>query len=500
MDHDSPQVLPHLRNVHPRPAKTPHAIEETLNPHETSSSAKDAVGTLSSSIIPTTADDKPISNSQQPWTPAHKRKTESSAVERISNSPHTDPQPSKTSPANILVTPKSGDDLSVDEAHDCVIDIAKELAALSERIQARKIAASKNYTSPLLSQQSSPTTVTSSITSEMQATSQPDLLIEEVFAASSERTQARKIAASKNRTSPSISQQSSLPIVTDPVTSEMQATSQLDLATKEELHLALPPVTQSRLVSPEKPDFKKAFVLPHLRKAEQHDNSASKEQVAQEDKLLPHLRGLGQDSKTLPATNIRNSHTTSMHSRQSSKPSHDSELPIRMGDVSLDPLSQEPSGDQVPSKSLASSEPVSQSGMVTGDEQKPKDLQVASTNTPSQRGVTATAHENEGKNTEQAFLPSSKPNDLDQPSSGKEKYHLKDNTTSSFLDKWGSKASTRSPKFKAPTTTGSNTEPGENLEEQLIFKSWPGQTARSRPSKYCHGQSPVDSLHGVLTD
>ena len=382
-----------------------------------------------------------------------------------------------------------------------MIDIAKELAALSERIQARKIAASKNNNSPLLSQQSSLPIVKDSITSEMQATSQPDLLIEEVLAASCESRHARKIAASKNHTSPSISQQSSLPIVTDPINSEMQATSQPDLTTKEELHSASLPVRQSTIASSKRPDSKKAFVLPHLRKAEQHDNAASKEQLALEDKLLPHLRGLGKASKTWSATNMRNSHTTSVHSRQSPKPSHDSELPIRMGDVSSILLSQEPSDDQVPSKPLASLEPVSQSGMVTGDEQKQKDLQVASTNTPSQRGVIATAQKNEGEITEEAFLPSSEPHDLNQPSSGKEEYHLKENLTPSFLDKWGSKAVTRSSKFKAPTTTGSNTEPGENLEDQLVFKSWPGQTARSRPSKHCcHGLSPVDSLHAALTD
>lgn len=415
------------REAFSRAPNTSYMREEVGNTSASNTTVRSSVGTNSS---PRPVDESPEVRSfdlqQAIPVPCH-RFGYSSAVEHVLKSPEGAMRVPHNSPATMLSHLSSKpqapeDNLTMDEAHDCVIDIARELAALSERVQ------------------------------------------------------ARKLAMSKSRNTLLHCRQSSAPSATSPNMSEAHTESQPVITRTELIGPVCPPSMQTTLTSAGSTGPTESFVLPHLRTPKQRDDTTSKAPLPQENMLLPHLRGLKPNYKTLSAINSRDSRTRFSDSEETPGIPHQfKQQQVFPATPALDALSKVTligKSDQGPS------EPVADVREEFGSDQNKQRLQAASTESLVQSNIIASRHRDESTITRPASVLSSNSLGLRGSIHGNENLPLKAGYASSFLDKWGPQSKTSSPK----ASTACIKEP-EDLENQLIFKSWPGQIARSRLCK-----------------
>lgn len=195
--------------------------------------------------------------------------------------------------------------------------------------------------------------------------------------------------------------------------------------------------------------------------------------------LSPHLRGLRQNIETLSASKVQNNHNASLDTKECLKPSHESTQPIRQKPLSPDALD---AGATLVASTQGSSKSDLDNRAELSHEHSERPQKPASHDP-------ATVEQTDEKTTSRSdpVLSSSSLN-LKNSVTRKENTTLKTSlhSESSFLEKWGSKGSTSSRKISTTEDKEAN-----DLEDQPVFKAWPGQTARSRP---CQSTNPPLTL------
>ena len=322
--------------------------------------------------------------------------------------------------------PKADDGFTTEEAHDVVIDIFKELAALSEKVQARNAAMKKSNISPASSQPIPP------------------------------------IATSSGSTSMK-------PPVDHPDSSEV---NQSGLASIPEKSRSMP--NSGALGSQGR------FLPPHLRMKVKQKETSSKDSPVQHDILSPHLRALKQRDRNVPAPNASANYYASLNPEHQSSFSHDRKQP------GFKTVPRTHAGVE---NSLKIGSIQSASGATSGTSSTPavngKEndmiLKTVSARSVSPKVIALDKADKEGTTLQShPGLPSKSSETSNSPQQKPKSPHQTD-LAPSFLDKWGSKGRTLPP--KASVLSG---EKSKDLENQLVFKAWPGQVIRSRPGNASH--------------
>ena len=380
-------------------------------------------------------DTEKLSSASQPEAPRLSHPLdESNVFEHTFNTPDDGLRVPQNSPATLPMRlpplpQNDNDEFTREEAHDCVIDIAKELVALSERVQARNKAPAKNKNLPLHGRQPTPPTTTN-----------PSKLGVEQTVFQPEPSKMGQNRSASTRDGPA------------------NVTNAESFGRKENL------------------------LLPHLRTPNQQDETIPKAALPHESPLPPHLRIPKAKNDTLPTSKTPISGTASSDSKERFKPSHESKRLMSQNSPYIDALTEE-----IPLAASISSVTKSTSGTSSivelDQESHGKAHQTAAMNPSLSPNITSLEHKNGEIIPQTASMLSSNSFKIKKPARSSEKRILKTSLAPSFLDKWGSKGNTSSPK----ASTSSSKEP-KDLENQLIFKDWPRQTARSRPRKSPNSQ------------
>ena len=305
---------------------------------------------------------------------------------------------------------KTDNAFTTEEAHDVVIDIFKELAALSERVQARN-------------------------------------------------------AATKKHNLPSRSSHIPPPVAANPVdTDTTQAVRQPESFKVSQPYSAATPKGSRSVFKDDASASKENVLPPHLRLKKQYEEAYSKGLPTHNSSLPPPLRSLKQQIWRSPAINVSANYYATLDSDHQSSFLQN----INQPDAKAVPHLHAVAGKRPHNRSIKSS------SRVNGN-----DNEAVLKTSPALHCVPFNVIASEQQGKKEKTLQSS-PRIPSKSSEANGLHHhngaspLPISLVPSFLDKWGSKSHTLPP--KASVSSG---KPPEDLENQLVFKAWPGQVMRS---------------------